>query len=304
MAQREDTPSQRYVQMLAFLRASDEGSFSAAARAQDVAPSTISKLIGRLENRLGARLFDRLGKVVVLTREGIAYHHWAQAAAIAMEKAEQVGVELVERAEGVLRIQTMPSFAKHQIAPWLPAFMQRYPRLRLEFELEPHFVDRFDQGVDVAIHSGALPDSRHVAQQIATSRWVVCAAPAYLARHGTPHDALSLRRHRCLDFASASDWNRWTGASNASGSIASTQGEMLRDLAIAGLGVVRLAAFHVNGDLRSGALVEIAGPWSAYPPEPIYFVHAGGRHVPLRVRVFRQSLTEQLRDVDWFSPSA
>ena len=304
MAQPEDTSTQRYTQMLAFLRAADEGSFSAAARAQGVAPSTISKLIGRLEVRLGARLFDRLGTAVALTREGIAYQRSAQAAAIAMEKVEEVGAELVGRAEGVLRIQTMPSFAKHQIVPWLPAFMQSYPRLRLEFELEPHFVDRFDQGVGVAIHSGALPDSRRVAQQIATSRWIVCAAPGYLARHGTPHDALALSRHRCLDFAFPSDWNRWTSTPNASGSIASTHGGMLRDLAIAEMGIARLAAFHVNGDFRSGALVEIPGPWSADPPEPIYLVHAGGRHLPLRVRVFRQAVTAQLCEVDWFSPSA
>ena len=127
--------TEKYSQLLAFVWSIEAGSFSAAARAHQLSPSAISKLVGRLEVRLGVRLFTRLQRSVVPTAEGQEYFRAARIALEAMADTESVGDTLCAEIVGLLRVHTMPTFAQHQIAPWLPAFLEEHPGLRLEFSL-------------------------------------------------------------------------------------------------------------------------------------------------------------------------
>ncbi|WP_415804306.1 LysR substrate-binding domain-containing protein, partial [Bordetella muralis] len=198
-----------HAELAAFVQAARDRSFSAAARHLDLTPSAVSKLVSRLENRLEVRLFTRQARAVLLTEEGQSYLPTAQAAVDAMAAALEHGTALRDTISGTLRIHTMLTFARHQVVPWLPEFLQRYPNLKVDLMIGPQYVDVFDDGVDIAIHSGPLPDSTLIARTIAASRWITCASPSYLAKRGIPRHPQDLSSHSCIGFTFKSDWNVW-----------------------------------------------------------------------------------------------
>lgn len=296
----------KFTQLLAFAWSIEAGSFSAAARAHHLSPSAISKLVTRLENRLGVRLFVRLQRSVAPTAEGREYYRIARVALDALADADSVGDALAGGTAGVLRVHTMPSFAQHQIAPWLPAFLEQHPALRVEFHLSAQYVDLFDQGMDVAIHSGAISSPSRVARQIAASRWIVCASPAYLRQHGAPGHPSELASHRCLGFGFSSVWNRWHFKQDddphnvePAARVATTQGEMLRELALRGGGIVRLAEFHIGEDLLAGRLVRVLPQMADEKPEPLYVVYAARKNLSPRIRVFQDALVAFVATQPW-----
>jgi len=299
----------RYTQLLALVWSVEAGSFSAAARQHDLSPSAISKLVGKLENRLGVRLFHRLPRSVVPTLEGLDYYRTARNALDAMADADSVGDALGGEATGMLRVHTMPTFAQHQIAPWLPEFLSAQPSLRLEFRLAAQYSDQFDQGVDLAIHSGAIASPSRIARQIATSRWVVCAAPSYLQRHGTPRHPGELATHRCLNFGFSSPWNHWHFRLDGGhqtveldGHLSTSQGDLLREVALNGGGIARLAEFHIGADLEAGRLLPVLAEFADEKPEPLYAVYAARKHLSPRIRVFLAHLERVLATRAWNRP--
>lgn len=296
-----------YSELLAFLQSARNRSFSAAARNLGLTPSAVSKLVARLEARVGVRLFVRHGRSVVLTDEGSAYLPSAEMVIEAMANAEAHGEALGEVLHGKVRIHTMLSFARHQIVPWVPAFTQAYPGISLEFHIGPQYEDVFDKGIDIAIHSGALPNSSRVARTIGASRWIVCAAPAYLARHGEPQVPGDLERHTCIAFSFASEWNVWQfrgqdgtryGVRPAS-VVETTQGEIARDLTLAGFGITRLAEFHIGDDLRAGRLVPVLKDYQEPSKEPLYLVYPNRKHISPRVKAFCDFMERQIAGQDW-----
>lgn len=302
--------TEKYSQLLAFVWSVEAGSFSAAARAHDLSPSAISKLVSRLENRLGVRLFNRLQRSVAPTLEGLEYFRIARTALDAMADADAVGDTLGSEVAGILRVHTMPTFAQHQIAPWLPRFLDGHPGLRLEFHLAAQYSDQFDQGMDVAIHSGAISSPSRVARQIASCRWIVCASPGYLAQHGVPAHPDALARHRCLNFGFNSAWNRWhfriddtAQTIELPGSVSTTQGDLLRQLALNGGGIVRLAEFHIGADLAAGRLVPVLADFADEKPEALYFVYAARKNLSPRIRVFQKALLDHIGHQPWSSAS-
>jgi len=155
-----------------FVTVAERGSFSAAARVLRLTPSTVSKLVARIEQRFGVRAFDRTSKAATLTREGETYLDHIQRVIDAMADVEGLGDKLSRVPQGMLRIHTMPSFAHHQLAPLLPEFMAQYPDLRFEFRLGPRYLTLTDD-MDIAIQFGALSDSSLVARKIASSRRIL-----------------------------------------------------------------------------------------------------------------------------------
>ena len=295
-----------YSQLLAFIWAVEHGNFSAAARAHEMTPSTVSKLISRLEDRLQVRLFQRGTRSLTLTEEGAAYLRSARAVVEAMAEADSLAEALPTRVSGTLRIHTMTTFAKHQIAPWLPEFLDRYPALQVEIQVGAQYVDQFEQGLDLAIHSGVLPDSSRVTRRLGETQWITCAAPAYLARCGTPRHPQELLRHRCFQFSFDSPWNRWSFRAgperlNVPVTPAATfaQGDLLRDMALAGAGIVRLADFHIGADIRAGRLVQVLEEYPSDLREPVYLIYANRKHLSPRIKVFRDFLEQRLREAPW-----
>lgn len=285
-----------------FLRVSEEASFSAAARALDLDPSTISKVIQRLENRLGVRLFHRTSRVLQLTQEGEQFLAAAQKVMLALEEAEEsIGAAATE-ATGVLRISSTPAFARRRLAPLMPDFLQRHPALRIEFVLAATPPDLFEQQIDVSFQSGNIPDSTLVARRITTARWRLCAAPSYLTRAGTPRTPADLAQHRCLNFLPGSYRSRWP--MQAQGTVetiepkallAANNGDMLCALVVAGTGLARLADYHIATELASGQLVTLLETYEL-EREPIYAVYASKRHLSGRVRMFVDFVGERLAE--------
>ncbi len=283
-----------------FLRVSEEASFSAAARSLDLDPSTISKVIQRLENRLGVRLFHRTSRVLQLTQEGEQFLAAAQKVMLALEEAEEsIGTAATE-ATGVLRVSSTPAFARQRLAPLMPEFLQAHPALRIEFVLAATPPDIFEQQIDVSFQSGNIPDSTLVARRITVARWRLCAAPAYLQSAGTPLAPDDLAQHRCLNFLPGSYRSRWPMLHDGKietiepkALLAANNGDMLCALAVAGLGLARLADYHIATELQTGQLVTLLDAYEL-DREPIYAVYASKRHLSGRVRVFLDFVGEKL----------
>lgn len=293
----------RYGELQVFARAVSEGGFSAAARSLSLTPSAVSKLVSRLENRLGVLLFSRSSRTIALTPEGEAFHAAALRAIEAVEEAE-LAVAPGAALRDTLRVRSMPTFAASQLAPRVPAFREQHPSLRIEVHLRMEPGNLLEGGMDVAIHVGRLADSSLVARRFARTRWVICASPGYLARCGTPRTPDELGKHECLNFVPSMPASIWT-ARNAgraprrlrvASSVTSNQGQMLLELARVDLGIVRLAEFHVVEDLMSGRLVELFPEHQSPEEDPIYALYHGRRNLNPRLRVFLEFLDAQFSD--------
>jgi DNA-binding transcriptional LysR family regulator len=293
----------RFRELTVFLRVVETGSFSGAARDLALNPSTVSKLISRIEERLGTRLFARSSRIVRLTADGEVFRAGALRAIEALEETE---VEIASSrtstsVKGSLRIHSLPAFARYQLAPQMPAFLARYPDLHVEFLLSNETPNFIEQKIDISIQSGELVDSALIGRKLGTSRWVICAAPSYLAAHGIPETPEDLTDHNCLNFTPEIPFREWrvidSESRNAtritvSGNITSNHGEMLLDLARVGIGIVRLAEFHIGDDLRKGSLVPLLREYQNDEDEPIHALYLHRRLTHIRVRTFLDFLEE------------
>lgn len=294
----------KYAELTVFLSVVEEGSFSAAGRRQALSPSAVSKLVARLEARLQVRLFERIAGAIRLTQEGERFRAAAVQVVQAMRDAENAVNVADCDISGVVRINTALTTAKYLIAPRLPLLYAKHPRLQLDFVLGTERADFARQGIDVAIHSGRPTELSLVGRPLMLRPWVIAAAPGYLAAHGTPQRPEDLLAHRCLNFSIRTQWNRWT-FHDASGPrtidvpshISSNQGELLRTLALLGLGVVRLAHFHIAAELEAGRLVALLGDFQERSEEDrFYLLYPQGRSLAPRVRAVVDFLAQQFAD--------
>lgn len=283
-----------------FLKVADDASFSSAARGLDVDPSTVSKVIQRLEGRLGVRLFHRTSRVLKLTQEGEQFRASVQKAVAALDEAMASVGTAEAGVGGVLRISSTPAFARRRLAPLMPAFLRQHPDLRVEFVLAATPPDLFEQQIDLSFQSGHIPDSTLVARRVTVARWHLCAAPAYLAQAGAPRTPEELAQHRCLNFLPGSFRSRWplrvgerVHTQEPPGQLAANNGDMLAELALAGMGIARLADYHIEPELKAGRLVTVLDDL-ALDAEPIYAVYASRRHLSPRVRAFLDFADRQL----------
>jgi DNA-binding transcriptional LysR family regulator len=289
----------RFGEMNVLVQIVENGGFSAAARALTMTPSAVSKLVTRMEERLGTRLFHRTSRSVVLTAEGKLFHTAALRALEALEDAEAVNGSVLR---GTLRIRAMPTFAKYQILPLLSRFRGHHPHLRLEFHLDNEWLNPLEGGMDVALIGGLPADSSFVTRKICTTRWLICAAPSYLAARGRPLSLCDLDDHECLGFTMNTPWNLWARPGTqelenvrVSDTIASNQGEMLISLAKAGLGIVRTAEYAIAQDLRDGSLIDLFPEAASLPEEPIHIVFRDQAHLSARTRTFVDFIVEAFR---------
>lgn len=289
--------SDRFREFEVFVAVVDAGSLSGAARRLGCTPSAVSKLIERLEGRIGARLLQRTSRAIALTAEGRAFHQAAAHALEAVNEAESLMLDATAPAEGTLKVHTTLYFAQHQLAPILPDFLTRHPKLRIEFLMSSDSVDMLQADIDVSIHVGPVTNLSLVARRIGTAKWVVCAAPSYLQRFGVPRRPEDLQRHSCLNFLNhmpRSSWAMRGVPGNLSlrpaSLIASNSDSFLRVLACQGLGIARLNDFQIAQDLRDGSLVALLPDFHLSEPEPIYAVLQSRRNLSVRVKVFLKFL--------------
>jgi DNA-binding transcriptional LysR family regulator len=197
-------------EMSIFARVVDRGSFAAAASDLGLSPSAVSKLITRLESRLGVRLLNRTTRRLGLTVEGEVFLDRSRKILDAIEAAESEVAAGRRAAQGHLRVHAFPTFAVDHLSAVLPEFVSRYPRITFEFLVTNRIVDLLDDNIDVALRVGPLSDGAFVARKIADLTQVVCASPVYLARHGTPTEPSDLAHHTCLTLSHVPDSRVWS----------------------------------------------------------------------------------------------
>ena len=292
--------------MSAFVRAVELGGFSLAAREFGLTPSAISKLVTRLEDRLGVRLLNRTTRRLALTPEGEAYFHRSQRILADIAEAENEVARFRAQPKGVLRVNTGTAFGLHQLAPALPEFLSRHPEVKVELTLTDRVVDLIEEGADLGIRLGALVDSSLIARKICELERVVCASPAYLKKHGTPRKPADLLKHNCLSIAYAPSLHRWPFAAkdgvqhvDVGGNVSANSAEALLQLALVGLGIIRLSEVIVGEAVREGKLVPLLQDVHHSEPLPLHAVYPQGRHRSPKVAAMVEFLVERFGDTPW-----
>lgn len=292
-------------EMEVFVRAVGLGSFSAAGRQLGLSPSAVSKLITRIEDRLGTRLLVRSTRALQLTPEGEVYLERAGRILGEIEEAERVvtsGGSAVPR--GPLRVSASVAFGASHIVPHMAEFLALYPGIELDLSLTDSVIDLYQERADVAIRSGKLRDSSLVARKILEIRRVVVASPAYLERHGTPQVPADLAAHNCLRFNFLANRDEWifrdpeTGenfAQRIGGNMLGNNGPTLRRLCLDGLGLIRSGRFQVERDITEGRLVPVLERFNPRDIETIHAVFAGHGHLAARIRAFIDFLADKAR---------
>lgn len=293
----------RIGELQVFLRVVETGSFSEAARALLTTPSTVSKLIGRMEKRLGVRLMERSTRKLALTAEGRSVYDRGKALVADFEEFEHDVANGANQARGTVRVNASVGFGTMGLVPLLPAFWAANPNIVVDLSVSDELVDLYLDRTDVAFRIGDLVDSNLVARKIGAARRKIVASPAYLAGHGTPRTVDDLDRHNCLGFnfrRAAPVWPVKDGDSVVSravrGNLVTNNGGTVRHLAIAGAGLARLGEYHVRDDLLCGRLVEVLGDAGCGDEEDIHAVYIGGPLMPRRVRLFLDFFVPRLQE--------
>nr|WP_211923392.1 LysR family transcriptional regulator [Pseudoduganella ginsengisoli] len=257
--------------MEVFVRVVDAGSFTAAARQLAISTVMVSKHIAALEKLVGARLLYRTTRSLSLTEIGIRYCDECRHILQLVEAAEKGAQAMRATPRGTIKLSTPAAFGGHCLAPALADYLARYPDVSVELELSNRAADLVEEGLDAIVRIGDLKDSALVARPLRPTRMVICAAPSYLARRGTPQTPADLGRHDSVDFQHWRRDVRWRlkgmepGAPLPVSRLRSNQGPALRQAALAGLGLVMQAEVVLADDIAAGRLVPVL---REYMPEP------------------------------------
>lgn len=289
-------------EMQVFLRVVETGSFSEAARQLLMTPSTVSKLIGRIETRLGVRLLERSTRRLSLTGEGQIYYERSQNLLADLDAIEHDLSRGAASITGTLRVSASVGLGMVAIEPLLPAFWQAYPNIALDLSISDEVVDLYLDRTDVAFRVGRLANSGMTAIRLGSAARKIVASPDYLRLRGVPETAADLANHVCLGLnfrRSAPVWRLQEDGriidSRVSGPLLANNGETLRRMALAGMGLARMGEFHIREDLASGALIEVLGDAVSGDSEDVHAVFLGGDHIPRRVRAFLDFMVPRLR---------
>jgi DNA-binding transcriptional LysR family regulator len=292
--------------MQLFLRVVQAGSFSAAGRQVGLSPASVFRHINALEDRLGTRLLNRTSRKLSMTEAGALYCSGVDQILAEMNDIETQVAQLQVAPHGTLRVHCRMSLGAQHLAPALPAFLARYPDLRIDLSLTDRCADLAEENIDVAIRIGKMPDSPLLVRKIASSTRIVCASPAYLDAHATPEHPTDLAAHNCLAFrgpAAQAVWRFLDGKAliemHVSGSLQADNAEVLRLAALGGLGVALLPEWCIGADLKAGRLRALLPGFEATPfsfDSGIYVVTQKSRHRSMKVQLFIDFLIRLFRE--------
>ena len=299
----------RFTSLTVFARVVANGSFAGAARQLNMSPAAVSTHIQALEARLGTRLLNRTTRSLALTEVGQVFYERSAHILAELEETERLAGELQKAPRGLLRVNVTPSFGDLHVAAAAADFTAIHPDLSVELIATSRFVDLVEEGFDLAVRTEPPPESSLIARRIAPVRLVVCAAPAYLEKHGTPQRPADLAAHNCLRLSELSFRDEWclTGADDkevwipVSGTLRANTTAALRTAALHGQGLVLLPTFLVGDDLKTGRLVPLL---SGYAPAEaaIRAMYPHSRHLSAKVRIFIDFLIDRFgngNDPDW-----
>lgn len=302
----------RTAEMTAFVRAVETGGFSAAARAMGLSASALSKLVTRLEDRLGARLLQRTTRRLQLTTEGEAFYARARPILAALDEAEAEVSQAGLSPRGLLRLHCGSAFGLHQLTRAIPHFQALYPDVELDISISDRPQAAMTEAFDLSIRTGPLDDSSMLARRICTLQRVICAAPSYLALHGTPRTPDDLQQHNCLWISNLPTLRRWPFDTDEGirivhidGNIVANNAETVMQLAVAGVGITRLTNVIVSDAIRKRQLTPILVDWHHVEPVPLFATYPSGRNLAAKVRAMVDFLIAFFKDSDQqFNPPA
>ncbi|MGD1948368.1 MAG: LysR substrate-binding domain-containing protein [Leptolyngbyaceae cyanobacterium] len=290
----------KFAAIHAFVQVVEASGFAAAAREMGMSRSAVNKLVISLETELGVRLLQRSTRQVTPTATGTAFYERCLGILADLQEAELAVSQEQAEPIGALRINAPMTFGTLHLAPVLAEFMAQYPGVQMQLTLEDRFIDPLAEGFDLTLRI-AQPEtsSRLVIHELAQLQLLLCAAPGYLKQHGTPKSAQELSQHSCLAYGELANRHEWVLAGpdddirvTANGTMCSNNGEVLRDAAIKGLGIVLLPQFIVQQSLDQGSLQEIL---PAYRPQALSLcvMYPTNRHLSTKVQLLTAFLEER-----------
>ncbi|MCB4803030.1 DNA-binding transcriptional LysR family regulator [Methylobacterium brachiatum] len=289
-----------------FAKVVEVGSFGRAAEDLGLSKGTVSKAVGRLEARIGARLFNRTSRKLALTEAG----HAAKASAARIlaegEAAEALAIAGAAEPRGLVRLAAPMTFGVMHVAPLLPDFLRQHPAVSVDLHLSDAVVDLVGGGFDIGLRIAALPDSSLRARRLCAIRRSLVATPAYLDRHGRPDHPDDLARHACLGYAYLPTPDRWrfiedSGAEAVivpGGPLRANNAEALAPALRAGLGLALQPDFMIWDDLEAGRLERVLPGWSP-PPIALHLVTPPGDPRPARITALVGYLGQRLAQAPW-----
>lgn len=292
----------RLSSMAVFVRVVELGGFAAAAGERGISPTMAGKHVRALEAHLGARLLNRTTRRQSLTEIGKAWYDRCKSLLGELAAAEESVGRLRAAPRGTLRVSAPVTFGATRLAPALGEFLRRHPDVRVDLSLSDRVVDLVDEGFEAAIRIGPLADSRMIARALDPYASMLCAAPAYLKRRGTPRTPKDLAGHDCLAFATTARRGRWRLVRDGVETSVSftprvlvNSGEALRRAALAGAGIVLQPEVLLAEDLVRGRLVSILPRWTA-PAHDMHVVYAADRQASPKLRCFVDFVLERFRN--------
>ena len=289
-----------FYSMRMYVAVVDGGSFAAAADKLEISRAMVSKQIHKLEEHLGTRLMNRTTRRLSLTETGRAFYDRSQQILQDVEEAEQVAGDLTRTPQGVLRVTIPLSYGQHRLAAIIGDYTQAYPEVQLDIALSDRKADLVEDGFDLAVRIGELPQSDLIARKLGGVRSIVCASPGYVARHGAPHTPQELGGHACLGYSltgSGTDWRFETPDGPLvvpiTGPIRADNGDIIRLAALSGAGILFQPHFIVGADLAAGRLVQLLPEWQS-AELGVYAVYPSRKHLSAKVRTFVDFLAAAL----------
>ena len=287
--------------MRIFVAVVERNGFSAAAEALGISTAAVTRHIAALERRLSARLLNRTTRRVSTTSLGTTYYHRCVQILAEVDALEDAVNAQTVHASGLLRINAPLSYGISQLAPLLAAYQSAYPKVELELALSDRLVDIVEEGFDLAIRITQHPPAGVIARKLGQARVLLCASPGYLEQHGAPATAQDLAIHQCLSYSYRDGGDRWMlhgpqgGVEVAvNGGLRANNGELLREAAIGGMGIIAQPEFIVGNALAQGQLVQVLPHWQI-SPIGIYALYASRSHLAPKVRSFIDYLVATLR---------
>ena len=278
--------------MRTFVAVVAEGSFSGAAERLGMSPQLVSKYVGQLEQRLGARLLNRTTRRLSVTEGGQAYFERCQYVLAEIDEMESAIGDATAAARGRLRINAPMTFGTMHLSRAIADYQCGQPEVTVDLTLDDRVVDIVSEGFDIAIRIGRLRESSLVARKLAPVRLVVCASPDYLVERGVPESPQDLDQHECLQYTLSSDAGRWrfqygdqAQDVEVSGRFQANNGDAIRLAALAGRGLALQPTFIVGDDIRAGRLQLVLEDYEV-EPMGVYAVYAHRQYLSGKVRTF------------------
>lgn len=294
-----------------FVHVVRSGSFTAAAEKLGLSKSVVSKYVTRLEDRLGARLLNRTTRRLSMTEVGQVFYERSQRALGEIDEAEAEVSRLQGEPRGELRLSSPMSFGILHVAPLLPAFQERYPDLAVDMVLDDRKTNLVDEGFDLAIRIGELPDSSLVARRLGPCRHVVCGSPEYFARNGVPQSPEDLAGHPVLIYRyqdAPAEWRLLDSDGNYHQVAINSRLQMnnslaLREALLKGGGVTLTPTFVVGADIRAGRLMAVLTAYKTLEVS-VYAVYPQRKHLSPKVRALVDFLSDHIKDPPYWEPIA